>query len=248
MEWPNEISVHEFVEKHHKTIHPLIDPSRLTLPPNYVVCILGASRGIGEQIAYSYAAAGASGIILAGRLSSQDLIAAVADKARSLNPRVTIMTATCDLTSSSSVEDLARAVAAKFPRLDAIIVNSGFSGPVTLRVDEGDPMDFRKCADVNYLGTYHAAHWFLPLLRRSGGAGKTFIVVSALAALITCGPIANAGYCISKMAQARLVEMIAEQYGEEGILAVAVHPGAVKTEMAEAAPAEFVPCKSHSLP
>lgn len=38
--------------------------------------------------------------------------------------------------------------------------------------------------------------------------------------------------CISKIAQARLVEMIAEQYGHGG-LAVAVHPGAVKTGMAE---------------
>lgn len=240
---PNEVEVDSFIGKHHSSIYDLIDPSQLKLPPNYVVCILGASRGIGEHIAYAYAAAGARGIVLASRPSSQDSLSAVAHKAQSLNAHAIIKTATCELTSSSSVADLAHMLEVEFQRLDAVIVNAGFAGPVTLHVDEGDPAHFKTCADVNYLGPYQAAHWLLPLLRQTAGGGKTFIVVSALAALITRGPIANVGYCISKMAQMRLVEVIAEQHGKEGVLAVAVHPGAVKTKMAEAAPEEFVPRK-----
>ncbi|TRX98021.1 hypothetical protein FHL15_001231 [Xylaria flabelliformis] len=190
---------------------------------------------------YAYAAAGACGIVIASRSSSQGLLSSVASKAQSLNPRATVITATCDLTSSSSVASLARIVDAAFPHLDAAIVNSGFSGPMTLHVDDGDPADFKSSAEINYLGPYHAAHWFLPLLKRTNGRAKTFIAVSALAALLTSGPIANVGYCVSKMAQVRLIEMIAEQYGNEGVSAVAVHPGAVRTEMAAAAPPEFVP-------
>ncbi|KAI6084948.1 hypothetical protein F4821DRAFT_241943 [Hypoxylon rubiginosum] len=242
MERPNEVRVYNFIKKHHSTIYNPIDPSQLKLPPGYVVCILGASRGIGEHIAYAYAAAGARGIVLTSRTSSHDLVSAVAVKTRSLNPRATVKTAICDLTSSNSVAGVAHMIEVEFPRLDVVIVNGGFSGPITLQVDEGEPAHFKACADVNYLGPYHAAHWLLPLLRRTEG-GKTFIVVSALAALITRGPIANVGYCTSKIAQIRLVEMISEQYGKEGVLAVAVHPGAVKTKMAEAAPEEFMPCK-----
>ncbi|XXH02101.1 hypothetical protein Hte_008467 [Hypoxylon texense] len=238
---PNEVEVDSFIGKHHSAIYDLTDPSQLKLPPNYVVCILGASRGIGEHIAYAYAAAGASGIILASRPSSQDSLSAVEHKARSLNAHATIKTAACNLTSSSSVADLANMIEAEFQRLDTVVVNAGFAGPITLHVDEGDPAHFKTCTDVNYLGPYQAAHWLLPLLRHTKGGGKTFIVVSALAALITRGPIANVGYCVSKVAQMRLVEMIAEQYGKDGVLAVAVHPGAVKTKMAEVAPEEFVP-------
>ncbi|KAI0179439.1 hypothetical protein GGR52DRAFT_307125 [Hypoxylon sp. FL1284] len=243
MEQPNEVQVNDYITKHHTDIYDPIDPARLTLPPGYVVCILGASSGIGEHIAYAYAAAGARGIVLAGRAASLDAAAAVARSARSRAPSATVITAACDLTSSASVADLAREIDTRFARLDAVVVNAGYAGPaVQLRPDEGDPAVFRAAAEVNYLGAYHAARWLLPLVRRGdSGAGKTFVVVSALAALMTRGPIANVAYCVSKMAQARLVEMIAEQYGADGVLAVAVHPGAVRTKMAEASPDEFLP-------
>jgi NAD(P)-dependent dehydrogenase (short-subunit alcohol dehydrogenase family) len=80
-------------------------------------------------------------------------------------------------------------------------------------------------------------------LRESDGA-KTFIAVNSFAALITSGHIANTAYCVSKLAQARLVEYIAEQYGKEGVLTIAVHPGSVLTEMAaQTAPESMMPCK-----
>ena len=68
------------------------------------------------------------------------------------------------------------------------------------------------------------------------------MVVSSAAAWITEGPIANTGYCVSKLAQMRIVEMVGRQFEREGVLAVGVHPGAVKTEMAESAPEEFKKC------
>ena len=58
------------------------------------------------------------------------------------------------------------------------------------------------------------------------------------------GPIANTGYTVSKMAQIRLVEYLNEQYGEQGLVSLAVHPGAVATNMAKGnTPEEFLPCK-----
>ena len=123
------------------------------------------------------------------------------------------------------------------------MLNSGYSGPVVLKLDEGDPQDFKDVFEVNVNGTYLVAHHFLPLLR-DGNDAKTFIVVNSLASLITSGHIANTAYCVSKLAQARLVEYVAEQYGHEGVLAVAVHPGAVLTEMAaQTAPESMMPCR-----
>ena len=125
-----------------------------------------------------------------------------------------------------------------------MVVNSGFAGPLTARVTEGDPEDWKRCFEVNTVGTYHAAHHLLPLLLLgSPGGGRSFVVVSASAAWITEGVIANSGYCVSKLAQLRLVEMMAGQYRGEGLLSVGVHPGAVETEMAKSAPEEFRKCK-----
>lgn len=97
--------------------------------------------------------------------------------------------------------------------------------------------------DVNTLGTYYAAHYLLPLLLESPDGGKSFMVVSLAAAWITEGPIANIGYCVSKLAQLRLAEIITRQYEAEGLLSIGMHPGAVRTEMSEEGPKEFMRCE-----
>lgn len=229
--------------------HPTaaLDPATNKLPNNLNILVIGASRGIGAGIAYAYAQAGAANLILAARASSSQELASVAQKARALAPSVPITSLAVDITSSESVRVLARDVKDKFGKLDIVVLNSGYSGPVVLKIDSGDPQDFKDVFDVNVQGTYLIAHHFLPLLRDSGGA-KTFIVVNSFAALITSGHIANTAYCVSKLAQARLVEYMAEQYGEEGLLAIAVHPGAVLTEMAaQTAPESMMPRKLITL-
>ncbi|KAF2474127.1 NAD(P)-binding protein [Lindgomyces ingoldianus] len=220
-----------------KTLHtqptPRIDPSKNKLPFPLSVCIIGASRGIGASIAYAYAQAGVGTIILVARASSSCELGLVEQRTKELNPSIRTTAIACDITSSKSVSELLKKVKDDFGKLDVLVLNSGYSGPVVLNIDDGDPQDFQDVFNVNVQGTYLVAHYFIPLLKESNGA-KTFIAVGSLAACINSGHIANTAYCISKFAQNRLVEFISEQYGEEGILAVAVHPGAVATEMANA--------------
>jgi NAD(P)-dependent dehydrogenase (short-subunit alcohol dehydrogenase family) len=234
-----------------KTIHSkptaALDPASNKLPKPLNVLIIGASRGIGAGIAYAYAQAGVASLLLAARSSSAQELAAVAQQAKDLNPSASIESLQVDITSSASVEQLAKHVKEEVGRLDVVIVNSGYSGPVVLKVDQGDPQDFQDVFDVNVQGTYLVAHHFIPLLKESDGA-KTFIAVNSFAACIVNGHIANTAYCISKFAQARLVEFLSEQYGADGILAIAVHPGAVNTEMADkTTPDSFRSCKCIGL-
>ena len=120
--------------------------------------------------------------------------------------------------------------------------NPGYAGPVTLKVTEGKPAWFQQNFDVNIVGTYHAAHYFIPLLLESPDGAKSFFVIGSLAAAIIKGSIANTGYCLSKMAQSRLVEYIGQQFGKDGLLAVNIHPGAVMTPMAAGnTPEDFLP-------
>jgi NAD(P)-dependent dehydrogenase (short-subunit alcohol dehydrogenase family) len=145
-----------------------------------------------------------------------------------------------DVASAASVGALAERVRA-LCALDVVVLNAGYSGPVVLRVGEGESADFADVLAVNVQATYLVAHYFVPVLLDAGGA-RALVVVNSLASCITTGPIANTAYCVSKFAQARLVEFVAEQYRAQGVVAVAVHPGAVLTEMAdETTPESFRP-------
>lgn len=229
-----------FTSKVHAAIHADIDPTKINLPVPFVICIIGASTGIGEHIAYAYAKANASTIVIASRRIEP--LKAVAEKCRSLAPECTVGAFQCDVTSSDSVKALAEQVQKEHGRLDVLVSNPGYAGPVTLRVTEGSPADSQRCFDVNLMGGYHAAHYFVPLLLSSPHGAKAFITIGSLAACILRGLIANTGYCLSKMAQSRFVEFLSEQYAEEGLLSINVHPGAVLTEMAGGnTPEEFLP-------
>lgn len=160
-----------------------------------------------------------------------------------INPSTRTLKVDCNIASADSIANLADCVAREFDRLDVLVTNSGFSGPVILRVEDGDPADFQRAFDVNVQGTYLAAHYFPPLPRRAEDDAKSFIAIGSMAAYIIRGPIANRGYCLSEFARSRLIEFLAEQYENEGLFAVAVHPGAVATEMAKGSPESFKKCK-----
>jgi NAD(P)-dependent dehydrogenase (short-subunit alcohol dehydrogenase family) len=232
-----------FTKTQHKEAAQTIDPKSTTFTASINVLIIGASRGIGAGIVHAYAQAGAANLILAARKSSLEQVQEVERRAKEFAPSVDTKCLDVDITSPGSVAQLAKTVKEQYGRLDVVVLNSGYSGPVVLKVDEGDPKDFQDVFDVNVIGTYNVAHHFIPILRESDGA-KTFIAVGSFAALIVNGNIANTAYCISKFAQTRFVEYLSEQYGAEGILAVAVHPGAVNTEMADkTTPESFRSCK-----
>jgi len=74
-----------------------------------------------------------------------------------------------------------------------------------------------------------ATHYLLPILLASGGGAKATVAISGTGAWVTDGFVAHAAHCVSKLAQARLVEHMAKAFIEEGVLVVAVHAGCVWT-------------------
>ena len=136
-----------FISTQRSEPYPTIDASKVRLPQPFIVCIMGASRGIGAGIAQSYAKAGASGLMLASRRTSG--LEETASQCKELNNNVDIEIVPCDITSAASVEELAKKTKAKFGgRLDVLVVNSGFSGDIALKVTEADPVQFQQAIDV----------------------------------------------------------------------------------------------------
>ena len=139
------------------------------------------------------------------------------------------------------MEGLAARIKEQGARLDVVIVSSGVMGQVASNATDTDPEEWKRCFDVNTVGTYNAAHQLVPLLMRTPGGAKAFVAISTFGLWVTAGPPAAAsGYLVSKLAQLRLVEMIAEQYQAEGLLSVGVHPGTVATEMTKHLPEEVL--------
>jgi len=243
---PDVVLADQFITTTHPKPPPNLDPTNHPLPAGFTVLIVGAARGIGAGIASAYAHAGAATLILTARASSVDKLAEVEATVKQINPNIRVICAKVDIASNASVVGLLEKVRNEVSHLDILILNSGYSGPVITKITKGSPRDFQDVFDVNVQGTYLIAHYFIPLLIDSEGA-KTFLVVGSFAACIVRGHIANTAYCVSKFAQARLVEMLAEQFGGDedgGLVVVGVHPGAVLTEMADlTTPDSFRKCE-----
>ena len=174
-----------FVPTSHANVYPAIDPASVKVPQHSVVCVVGASRGIGAGIARGYAKASATSLELASRRTSG--LEATAASCKQLNPNVEIEIVECDITSASSVSELAKRIKAQFGRLDVVVVNSGVSGPVIPKLTDTDPATFQHAINVNYTGLFLSAKYLLPILLGTQDGAKNFITVSSFAALIVRG-------------------------------------------------------------
>ena len=87
-----------------------------------VVIVSGASRGIGEEIARTYARAGASLSLLARSLSALQSVKATIESELS-SSRVEVFET--DVTDPKAVENAVRSTVEKFGKVDIVVANAG---------------------------------------------------------------------------------------------------------------------------
>ncbi|KAF7532337.1 hypothetical protein G7054_g8078 [Neopestalotiopsis clavispora] len=214
-----------FTKTLHSDTYDFISPKHVNLSGRSVL-ITGASKGIGRATALSYAAAGCSKIAIAARSDLSSLEKELKEAAGSKSsPQVLCLKV--DVTSEDSVKAAAEAVAKEFGgALDVLINNAGYLEewkPVV----ESDATDWWKVWDINIKGTYLCSKYFIPLLLK--GNLKTNILTSSFGSMVHW-PGAS-GYQTTKFAVCRLAEFINAEYGEQGLVCFAIHPGSVLTEL-----------------
>ncbi|MDB5691660.1 MAG: family NAD(P)-dependent oxidoreductase [Alphaproteobacteria bacterium] len=188
--------------------------------------VTGASRGIGAATAEALAAAGAH-VILTARTSGD--LEQIEERIHAAGGSATI--APMDLAESDSVARLAAAVAERWGRLDALVLNAAMLGSLS-PVAAIDGKEFGTLLTLNLLASQTLIAAFDPLLRKSE-AGRLVAITSSVGR----EPRAYWGaYGASKAA----LEILVLAYGEEirntsEVRVAIVDPGATATKMRQRA-------------
>ncbi|KAI1467545.1 NAD(P)-binding protein [Daldinia caldariorum] len=222
LEGPGDYDVTSVV---HSDTYPAIDPTKADFSGKAVL-ITGASRGLGRAIAISFAKAGASMIAVGARSdlsATVDEVKAAAQRVGKPEPKVLALE--LDVADPKNVDDAATKVKESFGRLDVVINNAGIFD--ASKILDTDPEAWWNIWRVNVMGPFNTTRSFLPLLSQS--SIRTIVTFSSVGAHLV-GPGLSA-YQSSKLAVLRLSEFISAEYGDRGIVAYAIHPGNILTDM-----------------
>ena len=155
----------------------------------------------------------------------QHLLPSILDSASSAKrPAPHVLLLELDINSQSSIEAAASATEKQFGRLDILINNAGVLGS-TVKVGDSDPEGWWSAFTTNVRGPYLLIRSLLPLLLKADveDGMKQILNVTSVGAWLTNAGFS--GYQSSKTALLRLTEFVAEEYRDQGLIAIGVHPG-----------------------
>ncbi|KAI9432116.1 NAD-P-binding protein [Lactarius indigo] len=214
-------------------VYPAIDPKEAFANQTYrskVVLITGASRGIGQETAITYAMAGAN-VAIAGR--SQETLDKTAAAIHAVVSGAQVLAVPTDVRDPKATEAAVQATLERFGRLDVLIANAGALSNFNQKLGDKDPDRWWNTFEVNVRGVYNTVRLAsLSALEKTSGR---IVVISSNAAQLRFPHASD--YGTSKHAVNRLVEFIALEYPK--LTVFALHPGAIRTQMAEEAGVEF---------
>ena len=217
-----------------------------TLPPNpfhlagKAAFVTGASKGIGLAIAEGMGRLGARVMI-----SSRDASACKKVAASLRDEGLEIWGTGCHTGEVDAIQSALAETMERFGRLDILINNAAtnpYFGPI--QNAEGDVFD--KILEVNLKGPFLLCKHAYPFLKNSGRA--SVINISSVEAI---RPDTGLGlYSVSKAALNSLTQVLAKEWGPDGIRVNALCPGIVKTKFSTALwqNADFLKHIEHNLP
>lgn len=188
-----------------------------------VAVITGASRGIGEAIAASLAAAGARVALASRKLDGLD---AVAERIRAAGGEA--ITRACHTGRAADVQALVARAQEAFGGVDILINNAATSphfGPL-LEAGEGQ---WDKTFEVNVKGYVHTIRACVPLMRERGGG--SIVNVASVAGMVPHGGLGV--YGVSKAAVIMLTKTLAAELAKDEIRVNAIAPGLIQTRFSE---------------
>ncbi len=186
--------------------------------------ITGASKGIGEAIAYFFGKAGAK-VVISSR--KQDAVEEVAKKFRA--DGIDCAPIACQMGDMDAIDVLVNATIDTYGALD-VVVNNAATNPVFGPIMETDLVAYDKIMDVNVKGPLHLSKLAYPHLKKSDNA--SVINISSVEGIT---PGFGLGlYSMSKASMIMLTKVLAKEWGHQGIRVNTICPGLIKTKFSQA--------------
>ena len=198
-----------------------------------VILVTGAGDGIGRSAALTYAAHGATVVLLGRTVEKLD---AVYDSIEAAGyPQPAILPLDLSTATLQDYQQLADVIEKEFGRLDGVLHNAAVLGDVT-PLDQYDPDTWDFVMRINLRAPFVLTQALLPLLRVAPDASVIFTTSSV-------GRRARAfwgAYAVSKCGIEGLSQMLADEVAAVSNIRVnCLNPGATRTKMRTAAfPAE----------
>ena len=198
-----------------------------------VILVTGAGRGIGAAAAKTFAAFGAT-VLLLGK--TEENLSRVYDAIEAAgHPQPVVIPFNLETALPHQYDELAAMIENEFGRLDGLLHNASIIGPRTpLEQLSGD--NFMRVMQVNVNATFMLTSTLLPLLKLSKDASVIFTSSS----VGRKGRAYWGAYATSKFANEGLMQVLADEM--DGICpgrANSINPGATRTGMrAQAYPGE----------
>lgn len=184
-----------------------------------VALITGSSRGIGAEIAMTFALAGAKVVInYSGNKQAADKV--VADITNTGGVAIAIK---ADVSSSAQVEALFESAISHFGKLDILVNNAG--SIIYKTIENTTDEDFDRIFSINVKGTFNTLRQAASRLE-DGGRVINFSSTTTRLMMPTYG-----AYCATKGAVEQLTRVFSKEVGQRNITVNSVSPGPTNTEL-----------------
>jgi short-subunit dehydrogenase len=190
---------------------------------NKSTLISGASSGIGEELAWQLAQAGAQ-LTLAARRKDRlaNLAQRIAGQGTDGTSRPSVVE--CDVTRDGDLERAVVEAVRAFGKLDIAFANAGFGVVAPLKKLTVD--DYRRQFETNVFGVLRTIYAALPELEKTKG---TLVIIGSVS-----GWVATPGaspYSMSKFALRALANAITPELRPTGVKVTLISPGFIASEI-----------------
>lgn len=198
-----------------------------------IILVTGAGDGIGRVAAKTYAAHGAT-VILMGR--TLEKLEHVYDEIEAAgHPQPALVPLNLESAQEHDFIELTNTLEQEFGKLDGILHNAGLLG-VRTPIESYDPVIWQQVMQVNVNAPFMLTQILMPLLERSDNASIIFTSSGV-------GRKSKAywgAYAVSKFATEGMMQTLADEVSNiSSIRSNCINPGATRTQMrADAYPAE----------
>ncbi|MGH1486430.1 MAG: YciK family oxidoreductase [Cellvibrionaceae bacterium] len=210
----------------------LYKPSK-DLLSDKIIAVTGAGSGIGRTIAISYAAHGAT-VLLLGK-TVEKLESTYDEIEQAGYPQPAIIPIDFETAEEADYQNIKDAIEENFDRLDGLLHNAALLGERT-SIASYTVKSWQKLMAVNVTAPFILSKKLLPLLQKSPSASIIFTSSS----VGRKGRAYWGAYAVSKAANENLMQTLADELDEVSEIRVnSINPGATRTQMrADAYPAE----------